>query len=99
MLTHYLVLGVDLDADDEEIRRQYLRQVKRYSPEKNPEQFRKITDAYEAIKDRQSRVRGQIFGPLEVKDYEGAIESLARAREPKRRCPALSELFEVEKTV
>jgi curved DNA-binding protein CbpA len=99
MLTHYLVLGVDLEADDEEIRRQYLRQVKRYSPEKHPERFQKITDAYEAIKDRRSRVRGRIFGALSAQDYEGAIMDLARAREPKRRRPSLSELFEVQKTV
>ncbi len=96
MLTHYLTLGLAPDADDEAIRRRYLEAVKRYSPEKDPEMFQRITEAYEALKDPRTRVRGWLFGPLSVKDSDAALMNLAgaRTRRLERRRIGLRELVE-----
>ncbi len=94
MLTYYLTLGLTPDADDETIRRRYLERVKRYSPEKDPEMFQHITEAYEALKDPRMRVRERLFGVLRVKDTDTALMNLAAARTrcPERRRVGLPEL-------
>ncbi len=99
MLTYYLTLGLLLDASDEDIRSSYLRLVKKHTPEKDPERFRQITEAYEALKDRRNRVKGKIFGGLTVRDYENALLALAKAPEIRRRRAGLQELFQAEKKV
>ncbi len=94
MLTYYLTLGLSLDASDEDIRNSYIQLVKKYTPEKNPERFRQITTAYEAIKDKRSRIEAKIFGALKSPDYKDALLSLLRNREQKRRRAGLQELFQ-----
>ncbi len=98
MLTNYLILELSPDASDEEIRKHYLQKVKRYSPEREPEMFRRITLAYEGLKDKRNRVRGEVFGGLSAQDYDSALRSLADARTLKRRRAGLGELMKAEKT-
>ncbi|QTA86016.1 DnaJ domain-containing protein [Desulfonema magnum] len=97
MLTHYLTLGLSLDASDEDIRNSYLQLVKKYTPEKEPERFRQVTEAYEAIKDERNRIMGKIFGGLAARDYADALVSLGKAKEIRRRRVGLKELFQAEK--
>ncbi len=97
MLIHCLTLDVSPEATDEQIREQYLKMVRNHSPERDPEKFRRITEAYEALKDGRNRVREKIFGGLTVGEYESALLSLAKARELKRRRVGLRELLEAEK--
>ena len=47
----YETLGLKPGASPEEIKKAYFRLVRKYTPEKAPEQFQKIRQAYEAIKD------------------------------------------------
>lgn len=47
----FQVLGVPRDADEEQIRSRYLKLVKQFPPEREPEKFRAIRAAYEATKD------------------------------------------------
>jgi DnaJ-class molecular chaperone len=56
------VLGLDAKAGDEEIRAAYLRLVKEYPPEKAPEEFERIRDAYETLRDPRRRAREVLFG-------------------------------------
>jgi len=58
----FLVLGVSPEADDDEIKRRYLAQVRLHSPERAPERFQEIRAAYEAIRDRRGRLRVQLLG-------------------------------------
>ena len=59
----YLVLGVPEDIDDDEaIRNAWLEGVRRFPPEKYAEQFATIREAYEMIRDRESRFRLWTFG-------------------------------------
>ena len=51
------ILGVPLEAGEDEIRAAYLKAVKEYPPDRSPEQFEKIRDAYETLRDPRKRVR------------------------------------------
>jgi hypothetical protein len=45
----YALLGVERQVDRQELRRAYVRLIRRFKPEHFPEQFRRIRDAYESI--------------------------------------------------
>ena len=55
------VLGISQDATDEDIRAAYLLKVKDYPPDRAPEQFEKIRDAYEILRDPRRRLRHRLF--------------------------------------
>ena len=57
----YDVLGLDRQADDAAIRRAYARLVRQFSPEREPDAFRKIRAAYEQLRDPESRARLVLF--------------------------------------
>ncbi|NIA10064.1 MAG: hypothetical protein GWP10_10135, partial [Nitrospiraceae bacterium] len=61
----------------EDIRKRYLNLVKTFTPEQYPEQFRKITSAYEKIKDKRSRVKAKIFSAIMDANYEDTLMELA----------------------
>lgn len=92
MLLYYLILDVPVNASDDVIREKYLELVKKFTPEKNPEQFKKISEAYNALKDKQTRVHKQIFGYSEIKNEQGLYD-LAEALRPARRRATLKELI------
>jgi hypothetical protein len=51
----YRVLGLDADADSEEVRRAYRRRVKSVHPDResgDEEEFKRVKEAYEALDDR-----------------------------------------------
>jgi curved DNA-binding protein CbpA len=54
-------LGIDTDANDETIRKAYLEAVKRFPPERFPERFTAISEAYQVLKDEESRLRYLLF--------------------------------------
>lgn len=51
------VLGVSVTAGSEEIRAAYLEAVKRHPPDRDPEAFERIRDAYEALRDPRRRIQ------------------------------------------
>lgn len=83
MLAHYLILNLPQSADDETIRGRYLELVKTYTPESDPVMFRRITAAYEALKDERRRIDSELFEGLKQKDWENELLKLAAARRPK----------------
>lgn len=93
MLKSYLVLDLSLDATDQEIRKKYLQLVKAYSPERSPEAFKEITNAYESIKDKRSRAKTELFSALENMESSETLKALAASIKMKRRNPGLQELF------
>lgn len=48
---YYKTLGLDENATPADIKKAYFRLVRKYTPEKAPEAFQKIRQAYEALKD------------------------------------------------
>lgn len=57
----YHTLNVSLDADSETIRQAYLAAIRRHPPEREPERFRLIGQAYATIKSEDARCRREIM--------------------------------------
>ncbi|PKM10800.1 MAG: molecular chaperone DnaJ [Gammaproteobacteria bacterium HGW-Gammaproteobacteria-3] len=73
MKTPYEILDVAAHADDSEIKRAYLQKVKDYPPDREPRQFQAIRQAYEAIKDRKSRMSHDLF-TLPAIDFDTLLD-------------------------
>jgi curved DNA-binding protein CbpA len=82
----YTVLGLALDSTDEAIRRRYLQLVRAYTPERAPERFAAIREAYEKLRDPISRLRYRVFEAGKDDTIEAIIAD-AKARLPRRRVP------------
>lgn len=63
MMKHspYQIIGVAEQASDAEIKQAYLQLVKDNPPERDQHRFRQIRQAYEAIKDHDSRLQYALF--------------------------------------
>ena len=57
----FIVLNIDEEADDEAVRTAYLQQVRACPPERDPERFQAIRQAYETIADRRARMGVRLF--------------------------------------
>jgi DnaJ-class molecular chaperone len=66
MIDPCVILGVDAGATDEEIRAAYLRKVRDYPPERAPEQFERVRDAYEMLRDPRRRMQQRLFAPADA---------------------------------
>ncbi len=51
------ILDVPQDADAGEIRSAYLNKIKEYPPERCPEEFERVRDAYKILSDPRRRAR------------------------------------------
>ncbi|MEA5513335.1 CFI-box-CTERM domain-containing protein [Nodularia sp. UHCC 0506] len=51
----YQTLNIPIQASPEEIRRSYYRLVRKHSPEKDPERFKVIREAYETLSDAKAK--------------------------------------------
>jgi curved DNA-binding protein CbpA len=58
----YKVLGIGPDADEATLRRRYLELVRQYPPEKCPQQFAEIREAYDDARDPETRLQKLLFG-------------------------------------
>lgn len=82
----YTVLGLALDSTDEAIRRRYLQLVRTHTPERAPERFAAIREAYDKLRDPVSRLRYRVFEAGKDDTIE-AILADAKALLPRRRVP------------
>jgi len=57
----YEVLDIEKGASAGEIKRAYLRLIRKYTPEQHPEEFRRIRAAYEQLKDERARAETDVF--------------------------------------
>jgi len=49
------ILGIGIKATDEDVRAAYLRLVRKHPPDRDPEVFEKVRDAYETLRDPERR--------------------------------------------
>lgn len=61
MKNPYTVLEVQEDADDATIKKAYLGMVRRYPPERFPDDFQRIYRAYEQVKTVEDRLSYRLF--------------------------------------
>jgi curved DNA-binding protein CbpA len=95
MADPFSVLGLPADSDDEAIRRRYLELVRQYTPEHHPERFAAIRQAYENLRDLNTRLRYRLFEAGKNESVEAIIEEIL-CRSPRRRVP-LETLLAVTK--
>ncbi len=55
------ILGVSLEADDEEIRTAYLRKIKEFPPDRSPAEFERVRDAYALLRDPRKRIEWMLL--------------------------------------
>jgi curved DNA-binding protein CbpA len=75
------VLGVGPEADDEQIRAAYLRKLKEYPPDRCPNEFESVRDAYDLLRDRRRRAQHMLFSC----DPEAPLESLLDGAADERK--------------
>ena len=75
------VLGIPPEAGDEEIRAAYLSKVKEYPPDRAPQEFEKVRDAYETLRDPRRRTRQLLLSA----DPKQPWFPCSRARASERR--------------
>ncbi len=75
------ILGVAAKASAEEIRAAYLLKVREHPPEQSPEEFERIRDAYETLRDPRRRAR-EMF--LAADPSEPLVSLIAGERAPRR---------------
>src|SRR5262245_64280133 len=91
MIDPYQILGLPGDSDDETIRRRYLELVRQFPPERAPEKFAAIRQAYESLRDLNTRLRYRLFEAGKNESVDAIVEELA-CRSPRRRL-SLKELL------
>ena len=81
MTDPFEILGISPDAIDDEIRAAYLARVRVCPPDRSPEQFEKIRDAYEKLRDPRARIRHRLFSVDPVAPLSAVF---AEAAPPRR---------------
>ncbi|WP_010582034.1 J domain-containing protein [Schlesneria paludicola] len=84
----FTVLSVAPDASEAEIRARYLKLVKQYPPDREPEKFREIREAFDAAKDPLSVARRLTTPPGDdAPQWSDVLES------QKRNPPRMTSAF------
>jgi curved DNA-binding protein CbpA len=74
------VLGIPPEAGDEEIRAAYLRKVKEYPPDRAPQEFEKVRDAYEILRDPRRRTRQLLLSADPKQPLASLLERVSEQR-------------------
>ena len=74
------ILGITLEAGDEEIRAAYLRKVKEHPPDRSPREFERVRDAYEELRDPRRRARRLLLSADPAQPLVSLLESGAAER-------------------
>jgi curved DNA-binding protein CbpA len=76
----FTVLGLEETADDEAVRVAYLAAVRKSPPDRDPEGFRRIREAYEALRDSEHRLALRLFGPPPLTNVEELLDAVPAER-------------------
>src|SRR5271167_1415473 len=83
----YDVLGLTPDAGETEIRERYLELVREFPPERAPERFAAVHEAYAALRDPAERLHSRLFMVEAKNDSFEAIATDLRRRLRDARLP------------
>ncbi|MFO0964930.1 MAG: J domain-containing protein [Gemmataceae bacterium] len=90
------ILGLDSGATDEAIRNRYLELVRRHTPERDPQRFTAVREAYERLRDWKTRLEHRLFDAGNRETLDHLIEEWA-CRKPRRRL-SLKVLLQATRT-
>lgn len=76
----FLVLGLPVDASEQDIRARYLELIKEFPPEKNPDRFRQIQAAYQLARDPLALAHQliELSNPQEPPSWESVLAQHAQ---------------------
>ena len=69
----YEVLGIGLDASAEEIRSRYLTLVRAHPPERDPERFAAVREAYDQLRDPVTSLERRLFSLTWTQNLESLL--------------------------
>ncbi len=98
-MTPYEILGINSSSDDKTIRNAYLQLVKEHPPDRDPEKFKKIAEAYEAIKDEEKRLKYYLLNKDLPVDYPFEALVLQVNNAEKRTPPDFEQFKELLRDV
>ena len=75
------ILGVPEDAGEEEIRLAYLKKIKAFPPDRAPEEFERIRDAYEMLSDPRRLAGARLFSVDPQMPFHVLLENEVPKRE------------------
>jgi len=76
MTDPYVTLGLSADADEATVRRRYLELVRENPPEKCPERFAEVREAYEQLRDPMTLLRRRLFRIRSQESLDDIINDL-----------------------
>ncbi len=82
----YAILDVSPDIDETALRRRYLELVRQNPPEKSPQRFAEVQEAYEQLRDPARRMQRQLFHVNTGESLDDIIADL-RSRLQATRIP------------
>jgi len=68
--------------------------IQKFSPEKEPEKFKILTTAYEAVKDMRSRVKTSLYGTAKQAECVALLEAMKLSASIQKKRPVLSDLMD-----
>ena len=77
----YAVLQVAKDATPEEVRQAWLAGIRRSPPDRDPEAFGKLREAYDFLRDPLRARSERLFGAPDIKSFSDLAEKLPREKE------------------
>ncbi len=77
---YYKILGLKPGASQLEIKKAYFKLIRQHSPESDPEQFQKIREAYEQLKNAGETSEGPAFPPFAEPWAEKVLEQIEQYR-------------------
>ncbi len=80
MNRYYKILGLDPGASQMEIKKAYFKLIRQHSPESDPEQFQKIREAYEQLKNAGTEPEGPTFPPFAEPWAEKVLDQIEQYR-------------------
>ena len=76
----FAALGIEETADDEAVRAAYLAAIRRSPPDRDPEGFQRVRDAYEAIRDEDRRLALTLLGPPPLESLQALLDVMPDER-------------------
>jgi len=80
----WTVLELDPAADEVTIRKRYLELVRRYPPDREPERFREVREAYGLLRDPVKRIEAQLFDMRSDEQLDEIVDDLRQRMRDSR---------------